>query len=156
MKLFYYKIYIMNKYEKEYESILKRIIKKYGNNETYSDTLFMAGKSYFGNKFIGVFSSDKIPKLLKNQMAIINLDKSNNSGSHWVAIVKNSKKIYLYDSFGRKVHKILPSLLSSNNGVVIETEEDKEQEIDEENCGQRCLAFLKIFDKYNWIGAKHI
>jgi len=77
-------------------------------------------------------------------MCIANLDSSNESGSHWVGIVKNSGKKLIYDSFGRKTKNILPNMTST-----VDTEYDLEQGLLESNCGARSLAALCV---YNWWG----
>ncbi len=147
--------------EKEYRRILNRIEKKYGNNETTNIQLNKIGKRMFGNKFIGSYPSDKIPVMLPNEYAIVNLDDSSKGGSHWVGLVKspNNKYSYIYDSFGRSTYKIIPSLVGSGRGIIKETERDAEQDLNgivESNCGQRCLSWLNIYNKYGWVGAKHI
>lgn len=75
-------------------------------------------------------------------MAIINLDKHNEPGSHWIAMVCNDKMI-IYDSFGRKTRDILPNF----NKEYINAQDDAEQNINEENCGSRCVSFLNVYDK---------
>lgn len=136
--------------EKEYNLILDSIVKTLGNEITYNTDLHKNGLELFGNKFKGVYSSDKIPKLSKLQpYAIINLDKSSQPGSHWIAVAYSNKNdgIVVYDSFGRKSKKIIPSIYNVFNKV-IDTDYDAEQQLKEDNCGQRALAWLVIFDKY--------
>jgi len=142
--------------EQAYEQYLKQIESKYGNMETNSDELHKIGKKLFKRKFAGVFASDQIPQMRGGQYAIVNLDDSSQPGSHWVSLVKESDKMYVYDSFGRKTIKILPNLIQSGNGVVMETENDAEQKKVEENCGQRSLASLCVYDNYGYAGLKHI
>lgn len=144
------------KAEHDYHIFLKKIENKYGNKETNTDELNMIGNKMFNTKFKGVFASDNIPKMKNNRYAIINLDDSSERGSHWVSLIKENNKSLVYDSFGRKTYKILPNLIQSGNGVILETENDSEQSKLEENCGQRCLAALKVYDKYGWDGLKHI
>jgi hypothetical protein len=65
---------------------------------TYSDHILQLGKKLFKEKFHGVYPSDHIPELTKEKpYAILNLDKSTESGSHWVAIAKVDNEIYIYD-----------------------------------------------------------
>lgn len=133
-----------------YERLLKRIIiPMIGNDTTYEGELEKVGIKLFGLKFKGVYPSDKIPILndLKSY-AILNLDKSNEAGSHWVAIAHENNKTFLYDSFGRKGTKIIPTLYHSGNGRIINTDLDKEQKEEETNCGARSMSFLLFFDKY--------
>ena len=125
------------------------IIPLVGNKTTYQNELDKIGKLLLNNKFSGVYASDNIPKLDSNKKyAILNLDKSNEAGSHWVAVAKHNNNLYIYDSFGRPHTKIIPSLSKSGNGKILNTELDKEQEEIETNCGARCLSWLLLFD--NW------
>ncbi len=147
------------KAEKEYEKYLRQIESKHGSKETNSTQLHKIGKRLFGKKFRGVFPSDMIPKMKGGEYAIVNLQNQYQPGDHWVATVKSKGTTYVYDSFGRKTFKILPELVQSGNGVILETENDPEQDLNgtvEENCGQRSFAFLKVYDKYGWQAAKFI
>jgi hypothetical protein len=136
--------------EEVYNEILNETIKPLtGNKTTYLTDLHGVGKKLLGAKFKGVFPSDKIPVL--NDLAsycILNLDKSTESGSHWVSLAKHGEDSILYDSFGRANNKIIPNLVYSGNGRIIDTDRDAEQHILETNCGARCLAWLVFFDKY--------
>lgn len=132
-----------------YNKILKYIVEPLvGNKTTYMSDLEKVGKKMLGQKFLGVYPSDKIPTLKNHEYAILNLDKSNESGSHWVAIAKIKNKTHFYDSFGRKDINIIKSLKYSGNGKIINTDNDAEQKKEEMNCGARCIAWLILFDKW--------
>lgn len=157
LKNIYYS-YSMNKQkaEKLYNNILKKMYKKVGKTTTYDSTLNKVGKKLFGKRFLGVFSSDRIPKLKKGDMLIANLDKSYESGSHWVGIVMDKKGItWVYDSFGRKLHTILPNI-KKGRGKVKSTEFDAEQVKEQTDCGARSLCFLEVFYKKGIEYAKYI
>ena len=125
-----------------YEAFLVLTEKLVGDAETSLDTIAKAGKFLFENKFTGVYASDKVPPTLT--YAIINLDKSTERGSHWVALARQQPGLYLlYDSFGRSKAKILPDLKM----LTKDTDHDAEQEKSEDNCGARCLAWLCVFDQ---------
>ena len=50
-------------------------------------------REYYENepRFNGVFSSDNLPKTIKNGAYVINLDECADVGTHWIALyVKNS------------------------------------------------------------------
>ena len=128
----------------------KIVIPLTGNKVTNSTDLHRVGKQLLGDKFIGVFSSDMIPKLTaKTPYCIVNVDSSDMSGSHWMSVVKSARnETILYDSFGRSHVKIIPSLKKSGNGKIIDTDLDKEQKISQEDCGARSIAFLLFYDKY--------
>lgn len=147
----------MEKYaEYIYNLVLKEVVKILGNNTTDSIQLYNISKSLLGDKFLGVYASDEIPKLNNGEYAILNLDKSNMAGSHWVAICKFNNKLFFYDSFGRSYKTIMKVLKDSNNGEIINSDKDAEQEIKENNCGARSIAMLLFFDKYGYEYAKYI
>jgi len=107
---------------------------------TGEDELRKAGKHLFGRRFKGVFAADEmtVPRTLSvGEACILNLDTRRMAGSHWIAIGRGKKEFITYDSFGRK--------LTTNSK---HTEADAEQHIMEENCGQRCLAWLCVYYKY--------
>ena len=149
----------MSKKQKEkdaellYNKILKNVERLTGDKTTYLEQLNGVGKKLLGVKFKGVFPSDKIPKLNDlSPYCILNLDKSKEPGSHWVALAKHGNNSILYDSFGRDNKQIIPALRYSGNGRIIDTDDDVEQKILETNCGARSLSWLKFFDEY---GAKN-
>src|SRR5210317_1155645 len=146
--------------EKLYKTELKKIESMMKHNKTtYSDELHKICKKLFGVKFKGVYPSDKIPKLNDlSPYCILNLDRSTEPGSHWIALVKDDKedRCLVYDSFGRKNTTIIPHLRFSGNGRVIDTDRDPEQHPTQTNCGQRCLAFLSIYNKWGWDVSKLI
>jgi len=134
--------------EKYYQRALTTVIyPMVGRDTTWSPDLERAGKTLFGRKFRGVFTSDNLPKLKSGNMAIVNLDSSDEEGSHWIGVVKEKKTTLIYDSFGRKLHKIIPNAFKKYKSVQ-STEMDKEQRESEEDCGARSLAFLYVYDKH--------
>ena len=50
--------------------------------------------------FIGCFSKDQIPLIENNKSIIMNLQNSNQPGSHWIALKRVNNIIYVFDSFG--------------------------------------------------------
>lgn len=134
---------------REYNKILKSVKKRVGGKTTYLGQLDRAGKDIFGSRFHGVYPSDKIPKLTdRKPYAILNLDRSDEPGSHWIALAKVGNNSIVYDSFGRHHTKIIPSLLYSGNGKLISTDDDQEQHILATDCGARSLSWLEFLDKH--------
>jgi|SRR5210317_744836 len=146
--------------QKLYDKKLKEIEDMMGkDNTTYLKELDGIGHKLLGVKYKGTFPSDKIPKLNDlSPYCILNLDRSTEPGSHWIALVKDDKedRCLVYDSFGRKNTTIIPHLRFSGNGRVIDTDRDPEQHPTQTNCGQRCLAFLSIYNKWGWDVSKLI
>ena len=66
------------------------------------------------------------------------------AGTHWVALYTTPSRILAYDSFGRRVKSLAPSYkkLPIRGRQLVDTEDDAEQHFIEENCGQRCLAWI--------------
>ena len=77
------------------------------------------------------------------QCLIVNTDKADESGEHWLALAHDLKRgVIAYDSFGRQV---APWALASDP--------DPEQRLLEQNCGQRCLAWLICWKKLGAVAA---
>lgn len=147
------------KAEKYYQKALKQMEKLVGNKTTYGKQLKYWANQLFDDRFIGVFASNTLPKRLKaNQMLIVNLDEIDEPGSHWICVVKSKNNTILaYDSFGRSIEQIIPSLKQKyKKSKVKSTERDSEQTIRESNCGARCLAFLKVYNDLGFEYAKYI
>jgi len=134
---------LYNKYVRKYKKL-------YGvKGTTYSDDLNRIGKTIFGKKFIGVFAVDRVPKVNMNEAyAIVNTDPQSKKGEHWVGLYKKGTKIYIYDSFGRESKKLLPILVKQINArgykYVNADRLDKEQSVQERNCGVRVLGWMSV------------
>ncbi len=141
-----------------YNFVLNHVESVMGNKVTDEDQLRRAGKQMFGEKFLNVYSADRRPRFHgKKKYAIMNLDPSWMPGSHWVAVIKDNNDLLVYDSLARKSTKILPILFKGGAGNVIDTEYDKEQDtkrdingkiIREDNCGQRTLSSIAVYDMF--------
>ena len=135
---------------KAYASSLKKMKRYVGNTTTYLSDLLETGNLLFKSKFIGVYNSDEIPNgIPKGTCFIVNVDGKNDPGSHWLAVCKENSTdvIWVYDSFGRNIHQILPKIYNKGR-IVKTTDKDAEQSTKESNCGARSLAFIDVFIKY--------
>jgi hypothetical protein len=110
---------------------------------TFTNQLNKMGQKLFGNQYVGTFASNQIPDLKNDDMCIVNLDSTDEPGSHWVALYQKNDIIYIYDSFGRQTYKILPNIYKLHK-VVHMSDNDAEQKHHEFNCGQRSLAWLLV------------
>lgn len=81
-------------------------------------------------------------KPLSKECCIVNLDKSDGAGSHWVAFYKNGSTATYFDSFGnlRPSEEVLRYLKNCKNIVYNHC---AFQTYSETNCGHLCLKFLK-------------
>ena len=138
----------MNKYNilKEYETNLMYIMDLLGSGVTDNIQLDKLGKYLFGNKFIGTYSSDKIPKNIKNENCLIlNNQSSKQKGEHFIAVYKRDNKLYGYDTFNRPIKNLSKFW---KNKHIINANNDRDQGFSEENCGSRSMAWLISFQKW--------
>ena len=148
--------------EQIYDHILHRIVEPLiGNSTTFGRDLHIMAKRFFGSKWLGIFSVDKVPaNISKGHYAIVNLDKSDLPGSHWVGLAgdeikKGSKNdVLVYDSYGRDPKKIMPKLAKKINFKSTDlksdgaSDVDAEQGIFEKNCGARTIAALILHNQF--------
>lgn len=129
---------------KIYDDVRKVIEKVLGNKTTFGDDLDRIGSRLFSSDWHGVWASDQVPSLSDGQLAILNLDKSHEPGSHWIAVARDGDDMVVYDSFGRKSRKIIRSLFGKGLDI-IDSDYDSEQRIVETNCGARSMAWLVVY-----------
>ena len=114
-----------------------------GRGSTTAGELDTAAVKLGISRFRGTWPADKCPKLSVSSSCILNTDTSGMAGTHWVALYTTPSRILAYDSFGRRVKGLAPSFKRlSLRRQLVDTEYDAEQRFIEENCGQRCLAWI--------------
>ena len=95
------------------------------------------------NYKILVISKDQVYNL-KNNFYIINLNNSNEPGSHWVSLIINNNILYYWDSFGcppfNEIIKLNHKIIYYNQYTI--------QDINDSNCGWYCLFFLYHMKHY--------
>lgn len=87
--------------------------------------------------FKGVFSSDTIPILQKNEAIVVNTDKASEKGTHWLAFFMNeTKTIEVFDSYGQspEFYGIFIPNTCWNNIVF--------QSLSSNVCGAYCIYFI--------------
>ena len=130
---------------REYKKILLGLV---GNAPMYEDTIDTIGKSSFGERWAGVYSSDEAKKLLqmRDVFAIVNTATSRGRGSHWLGVYMTPKGAgYLYDSFGREASQVIWRLnraALAENIALHNTDSIAEQRGTSAVCGQLCLSWL--------------
>ena len=94
--------------------------------------------------FRGVFMRDALPtKSHRNESGIVNLDNSENAGTHWVAYAKKGNNAVYFDGFGNlRPSRELEHYLGSN----VMYNRRSYQTFDQSICGQLCLRFLREID----------
>ena len=98
--------------------------------------------------FKGVFARDTIPFFTATELSttfcfIVNLDKHNNIGSHWIAVFAQKRKPFMeyFDSFGRKPsYNSIKQFLSQRDFYFYNNR--KLQSVLNTTCGQYCLFYL--------------
>ena len=101
--------------------------------------------------FKGVFGQEIIP-FNENCSYIINTATSNKKGEHWTSVWQENGKIYVFDSFGRSINRLLPYFDDNVGGGIIYNNNKKQYDY-QEDCGQRCISFLLLAVKYGIINA---
>jgi prenyltransferase beta subunit len=113
-------------------------------------------KSLAIKHFRGVYMMDEIAKLTpsENECYIVNLQNSNEQGSHWLSIYRKNNSIYYFDSYGAPVpneirnhykNKKINNFQSEDNIYPYKPLQTYSQVI----CGHLCVLFLLLCDKGN-------
>ena len=120
--------------------------KDYPLSSIFINNLLKNEKSY-----LGTFSKDEIPLKENNKSLIFNLQNSNQTGSHWIALSRNSKNVFIFDSFGvghipKKIYKIYKRFNIITNIY-------RTQDINSNLCGLFCILFClyKVNSKNKFI-----
>ena len=98
--------------------------------------------------FRGVFMADELPNFITPiECGIMNLNKSDEVGSHWVCFVKNRNDRIYFDSFGQitplELQKYLKTVKEfENRKNVIQRNTDIVQRVNTHVCGHLCLVVL--------------
>jgi len=104
------------------------------------------GKLLCGKKFVGVYSSDIHPKFKNssNFSIIFNTDKHTESGSHFIAIVRDKEKLFYFDPFGKKCNnKDIKKFINHNlKGRAYIYNSQRLQNDKSLFCGLFCITFL--------------
>ena len=97
---------------------------------------------YYQNepRFIGVFSINNLPKLIKDGAYVINLDKYGDVGTHWIALFCNRNEIVYFDSFGvQHVPEEIKNFVGNKNII---TNIFRVQANDSVMCRYFCIGFI--------------
>ena len=90
--------------------------------------------------FIGCFSKDQIQLIKNNKSIIINLQNSNQPGSHWIALKRVNKTIFVFDLFGIGYLPIGIFKVFKNFKII--TNIYRIQDITSNLCGLLCILFI--------------
>lgn len=101
--------------------------------------------------FRGTYMRDKMPKKpLRNECAVVNIDKYTGPGTHWVAYCKKNNEIFYFDSFGAlpPCKELVQYFNSGIDKPKIYYNYASYQKYDTVICGHLCMSFLNHFKKY--------
>ena len=102
---------------------------------------------YYENepKFNGVCSRDNLPANIKKGAYVINLDKDEDAGTHWIALYVKNKKVVYFDSFG--VEHVPKEIIKFIKNKDIIANIFRLQAYDSIMCGYFCIKFIDyMFD----------
>ena len=117
----------------KYPELFKR--KNYPLSNIFINNLL---KDY--KNFIGCYSKDQIPLIESNKNIIINLNKSYEPGSHWIALKRVNNTIFVFDSFGIGYIPVGISNVFKNLKII--TNIYRIQDISSNLCGMFCVLFI--------------
>lgn len=94
--------------------------------------------------FDGIFARDSLISLHKQQhFAIINVDKQNQEGSHWIYCARSNETLEYFNPLGESTHAKSQLILSNSNllkGIAdVVISENQYQPSGSENCGLFCI-----------------
>ena len=101
-------------------------------------------QKYYENepRFIGVFSRDNLPKKIKDEAYVIDLDEYANTGTHWIALFCKKKEIIYFDSFS--VEHIPEEIKKCIGNKNIKANIFRVQANDSVMCGYFCIGYIDI------------
>ena len=129
----------------QYSANLRDAVRRIGHGRTTSShELERVGQGLFKHGWQGVVPRDRIPARKPNTYLICNLDQSGKQKLfHWVCrYVDSEGTVAWHDPLGKGGKAQRQPLVRQVNSRW--TEDDAEQGVTEDNCGQRCLAALMI------------
>ena len=99
-------------------------------------------QKYYKNepRFNGVFSRNNLPKKIKDEGYVINLDEYADLGTHWIALFCNRTEIVYLDSFGvEHIPEEIKEFIGNKN---IKANIFWVQANDSVMCGYFCIGFI--------------
>lgn len=97
------------------------------------------------------YSRNELPKILNDGNYIINLDDSQNFGSHWCLITVSNNYVFYYDPYGTYLSGFSPQevdRLAKNMNYKQHDSPFWTQHVRSNMCGYNVLFFANILDKY--------
>jgi len=122
-------------------AILRKSFGRDGKTNTQLDKIM---NIFFDKGYIGAMPYDEYPMNKKGESyAIVNTD--NKKGVHWLACYRDKNKVYVYDSYGRILDRLVPdfcSALKGNGFQIIQSNHNIDQGEKAQDCGLRSVSWL--------------
>ena len=102
---------------------------------------------YYKNEpiFNGVYSRNNLPKKIKKDAYVINLDEYENTGTHWVALFAKANEVIYFDSFGiEHIPNEIKKYIGNND---IKSNIFRIQPYNSIMCGYYCIEFINYMLK---------
>ena len=102
---------------------------------------------YYANepKFNGVYSRNNLPNKIKKGAYVINLDKYENTGTHWIALFVKTNEVIYFDSFG--IEHIPKEIELAIGNKKINANIFRIQAYNSIMCGYFCIEFINYMLK---------
>ena len=99
-------------------------------------------QKYYENesRFNGVYSRNNLPNRIKDRAYVINFDKHEDIGTHWIALSCKKNEIVYFDSFG--VEHILEEIKEFIGSRKIKANIFQVQANNSVMCGYFCVGFI--------------
>ena len=124
--------FFLKQIKNKYPELFKK--SNYPLSNIFINNLLKNEKSY-----LSTFSKDEIPLIENNKSLIFNLQNSNEKGSHWIALSRTNKNIFIFDSFG--IGHIPKNIYNIYKNFNIITNIYRIQDINSNLCGLFCVLF---------------
>ena len=130
--------------ENKYPELFKKI--NYPLSNIFINNLLKDEESY-----LKTFSKDEIPLIENNKSIIFNLQNSDQTGTHWIALSRKNNNIFIFDSFG--IGYIPKNIYDIYKNFNIITNIYRIQNINSNLCGLFCILFClyKVNNKNTFI-----
>ena len=97
------------------------------------------------SSFIGCFACNNIPPIKRYPSSfIVNTDKDDQPGTHWVAIYMTKKSCLFFDSFGEEVQENDIKIFLRKYYKKVIYSMVQLQDYKSVTCGQFCISFIRF------------
>ena len=102
----------------------------------------------------GVYSRNNLPNKIKKGAYVINLDKYENTGTHWISLFVKTNEVIYFDSFGvehipKEINKFIGNSDTTKSSAIalIKSNIFKIQAYDSIMCEYFCIEFINYMLK---------